>query len=279
MDCRSSAAITETHLAVNAAELGGNATARVRVMASDGINTASTDSGTFTVGRKPPEALILVPESAVTITVGAPLLLQGSAYDREDGTLASSALRWRSSLEGDLGTGEEKLVMLSPGKHVLTLTATDSNAMTGTATTTVTVSALAPLYVRRVNAGGASVHRHDGLVWAADKAFAAGSWGYTGGAAGTTTAPISKTLDDKLYQSYRIWPASATPGYRFTVPNGRYEVRLKFAEPGATAAGQRRFSVKIEGATVLSNYDIFAAAGGKNIAAPDKVFTVNVARR
>ena len=97
-----------------------------------------------------------------------------------------------------------------------------------------------------------------------------------GGAAGATTAPIGNTLDDRLYQAYRIWPASATPGYRFTVPNGRYEVRFKFAEPVATAAGQRRFSVKIEGATVLSNYDIFAAAGGKNTAAPDKVFTVNV---
>ena len=41
------------------------------------------------------------------------------------------------------------------------------------------------------------------------------------------------------------------------------------------AAGQRVFDVKAEGKVVLDNFDIFRAAGGKNIA-HDKTFTVEV---
>ncbi len=39
---------------------------------------------------------------------------------------------------------------------------------------------------------------------------------------------------------------------------------LYFEESFWTAAGQRTFAVAINGATVLSGFDIFAAAGGAN---------------
>jgi hypothetical protein len=41
-------------------------------------------------------------------------------------------------------------------------------------------------------------------------------------------------------------------------------VTLYFAESFWTAAGQRTFNVAINGATVLTAFDIFAAAGGAN---------------
>jgi len=47
-------------------------------------------------------------------------------------------------------------------------------------------------------------------------------------------------------------------------PGARYTVRLHFAEIFFNAAGQRIFNVAINGAAALSNFDIFAAAGGKN---------------
>ena len=54
----------------------------------------------------------------------------------------------------------------------------------------------------------------------------------------------------------------------YTVPNrtaGRsYTVTLYFAETYLTAAGQRLFSVSINGTSVLSSFDIFSAAGGQN---------------
>ena len=36
-----------------------------------------------------------------------------------------------------------------------------------------------------------------------------------------------------------------------------------FAEAAATAAGQRVFNVNVNGARVLTNFDVFAAAGGR----------------
>jgi len=41
-------------------------------------------------------------------------------------------------------------------------------------------------------------------------------------------------------------------------------VTLYFEESFWTAAGQRRFNVVINGATVLTQFDIFATAGGAN---------------
>ena len=63
--------------------------------------------------------------------------------------------------------------------------------------------------------------------------------------------------------------------YQFAVANGTYAVNLKFAENYATAAGQRSFNVIINGQTVLTNFDIFAAAGG-GFKALDRGFSASV---
>jgi hypothetical protein len=47
-------------------------------------------------------------------------------------------------------------------------------------------------------------------------------------------------------------------------PGASYTVRLHFAEIYWNSAGQRLFNVAINGATVLSDFDIYAAAGGKD---------------
>ncbi len=69
----------------------------------------------------------------------------------------------------------------------------------------------------------------------------------------------------QVYQTYRYGG-----GFTYTIPGltvgGNYTVRLHFAETYWTAAGKRVFNVAINGATVLSNFDIFSSAGGPNIA-------------
>jgi hypothetical protein len=131
-------------------------------------------------------------------------------------------------------------------------------------------------YEQRLNSGGALYTDDAAKQWAADQPFTTGSWGYVGGTISSTTATIGGTTAQPLYRKERNWNASATPGYRFSVSTGQYEVTLKFAETLYSAAGQRKFHINLEGNRVLNNYDIFAAAGGKNVAAPDKVFLVNV---
>ena len=133
-------ATTATQLVVNAAELAGGIAARVRVLATDGVNTSSDDSdAAFAIGSKGPSAFILAPTGDVRFMSGTPLWLQGYGYDLEDGTLEGSALRWRSDRDGDLGAGSQALVTLSPGQHVITLTAADKDGNAATASITVFV--------------------------------------------------------------------------------------------------------------------------------------------
>ncbi len=49
--------------------------------------------------------------------------------------------------------------------------------------------------------------------------------------------------------------------YRFMVPNGEYQVTLKFCEPYYSEPGRRVFDVQIEGKTVVSRLDVFAEVG------------------
>jgi fibronectin type 3 domain-containing protein len=80
-----------------------------------------------------------------------------------------------------------------------------------------------------------------------------------------TTAGVANAGPMQLYQSYRLGG-----GFTYTIPaltaGATYTVRLHFAETNFGAAGKRMFNVAINGAGVLSNFDIFAAAGGQNIA-------------
>jgi hypothetical protein len=74
-----------------------------------------------------------------------------------------------------------------------------------------------------------------------------------------TIGGIANPAPTAVYQSERYGDST------YTLPNltpgGAYLVRLHFAELFQTAAGQRVFNVVINGATVLSNFDIFAEVG------------------
>jgi malectin (di-glucose binding ER protein) len=65
-----------------------------------------------------------------------------------------------------------------------------------------------------------------------------------------------------VYQSERYGNDFA---FTFPVPKGeRYQVRLHFAEIFDDSPGRRIENVEINGQPVLTNLDIFAAAGGMN---------------
>ncbi|PSR54837.1 hypothetical protein AHMF7605_15665 [Adhaeribacter arboris] len=108
----------------------------------------------------------------------------------------------------------------------------------------------------RLNTGGSAVATSLGS-FSADNYFS----GTT--SVSTTAAAIANTTNDALYQDNRR--ATNNGGsfqYNIPVSNGSYTVKLHFAEIFHTAAGQRKFNVTAEGASWLSNYDIYTAAGG-----------------
>jgi hypothetical protein len=78
------------------------------------------------------------------------------------------------------------------------------------------------------------------------------------------TTPVAGTGDDYLYRNGRH---GASFSYNFPIQNGEYDVVLHFAEtwwgnlkPGGV--GSRRFNVDMEGQRKLTEYDIYAQAGG-----------------
>src|SRR6185369_14394094 len=108
-----------------------------------------------------------------------------------------------------------------------------------------------------------------GNVWAADTNF-------SGGWSGAGNPPTGGTSDPTLFQYERFGfgPNNATVPftYTFNVPTGTtYQVDLKFMENYFTAAGLRQFNVVINGTTVLTNFDVFTAAGGQ-LKAIDRYF-------
>ena len=95
-------------------------------------------------------------------------------------------------------------------------------------------------------------------------------------APGRRSTPAGCSARPRRRSTSRPGPGPApTFTYTFLPPTpGRYTVRLHFAELTAGAPGERLFDVDINGRPVLTNYDIFAAAGGLNTAVVEE-FTVD----
>jgi hypothetical protein len=136
----------------------------------------------------------------------------------------------------------------------------------------IPVSLVVPGYINRVNAGGKAYTDLAGNVWAADRRYTPGKWGYVNNSTVVTTKrKISGTADDLLYQSQR----QKVLEYRFDdLPSGVYQVELRFAELKNMAPNQRRFDVMMEGNIVLPFHDIALNVG--RFAADNHTVYVNV---
>ncbi|HTY87885.1 MAG TPA: alpha-amylase family glycosyl hydrolase, partial [Candidatus Acidoferrum sp.] len=122
-------------------------------------------------------------------------------------------------------------------------------------------------YLQRVSGGNpANVTDCSGSVWLADAAYSFGAFGYSGGTTGYLGNSISGICAgaQSLYQRERYSTSSGGFFYEFDCPEGVYESTLLEAETWWAAAGKRAFNVFIQGQQVLTNFDIYAAAGGSN---------------
>ena len=111
-----------------------------RILATpDGVHTATSDvTGLKLSPDRLPTARIVSPPdygpgAERTFLSGTNVLLIGSAYDLEDGSLdydinpAINTMVWSSSLDGALGSGPYvEISTLTVGVHVITLVVTDS---------------------------------------------------------------------------------------------------------------------------------------------------------
>lgn len=114
--------------------------------------------------------------------------------------------------------------------------------------------------VARVNAGGTAYTDLLGNVWAEEIGFF--NMGQT---SSNPSLAIAGTEDDPLYQSERYDSSADGADLEFStaVANGKYEVKLHFAETYSqiTAAGQRVFDVYAEEQLAIDDLDIFDRVG------------------
>jgi len=119
--------------------LPGDQTLSATVTDSDG-NTASHSVNISVLFNNAPSVEIHSPPNGISIVEGDQLVLDGYAFDSEDGDL-TAAIQWSSNIDATLGSGSGLIVTLAPGEHTLTASATDQWGKTTETTTAVTVVA------------------------------------------------------------------------------------------------------------------------------------------
>jgi fibronectin type 3 domain-containing protein len=121
--------------------------------------------------------------------------------------------------------------------------------------------------VLQIDAGGGAV-----TPFVADADFDSGT--EFSSSATINVAGVTNAAPAAVYQSVR-W----NPSFNYTLPGltsgTTYVVRLHFVELSFTASGQRLFNVAINGTSVLSNFDIFAAVGGNHALEKEFAATAN----
>ncbi len=109
----------------------------------------------------------------------------------------------------------------------------------------------------------------EGNVWLADQGFADGEV-----IARDDDMPIANTKDPSLYRTEHYDMTS----FSENVPNGKYTVKLHFAETyeGVTGPGERVFSFKVGGQPEFKDFDVWVKAGGPQHAHDVTVDNVDV---
>ncbi len=104
----------------------------------------------------------------------------------------------------------------------------------------------------------------EGNVWLADQGFADGEV-----ITRDDDMPIANTKDPALYRTEHYDMTS----FSENVPNGKYTVKLHFAETyeGITGPGERVFSFNVGGQNEFKDFDVWAKAGG-----PQRAYDVTV---
>lgn len=135
--------LQEAELRLSLTDLPATERGRFRITASDGYHLG-VDSSTspIVIPNTAPRVSILAPGDAHLALVGQTLAFRAQAGDRDE-PLADDRIRWTSSLDGFLGQGralERSASGLTPGEHLVTVSATDSAGASASASIRITVA-------------------------------------------------------------------------------------------------------------------------------------------
>ncbi len=129
-----------------------------RVVATDGVLTAKSDSPTYSLAAKPPSVQLLTAAGRVKLVFGQNINLIGQARDLQDGHVADSGLVWTDQKGVVRGRGTTlSLTQLPAGTTRMTLTATNSAGLSASASVELVVD-------DRVEPSGATLDVSPGQV-------------------------------------------------------------------------------------------------------------------
>ena len=241
------------------------------------VTLATNQAPTVNAGT---DQSITLPTSAVT--------LPSTASD-SDGSITAYSWTKQSGPAATMtnaNTSTLSASSMTAGTYVFRETVTDNSGATAYDDVTVVVNAApTPTVVYRVSAGNPNTLAASPINWVADTQTSPisyldpGCLNYTCGAT-TWTGTNTTGAPDNLFGPNRYSPGYAYASqmaWNFPLSSGTYDVNLYFAETpyagGVKTAGARVFGVKMEGNTVLNNFDIYATAG---MNAVKKTMTVTV---
>ncbi|MBN2147201.1 MAG: hypothetical protein JW726_07420 [Anaerolineales bacterium] len=122
--------LTGSTYLVDVADLQGTGGGLFRVMVSDGFSVGEDQSDAyFSIAGKPPVLTVSSLLNGGSGVQGSWFILSVSVYDKEDGLIPPESISWMSDIDGLLGTGNLLEVVLSPGIHLITVTAADQDGM------------------------------------------------------------------------------------------------------------------------------------------------------
>jgi hypothetical protein len=259
-------------------------------ISTTGLYTAPTTPQTGTVTltatsttdpTKTASMTINLTEGKLAITGGAATVVRSMStqFGTQLNGGAYSNVTWSASLGTISATGLYTAPDPLAANTTATITATSTDDATLTASTTVTL--LANINPIRINTGDyyQSVTDAAKNVWLTDRnydigmAYSASPYDITGtGLDGVALTPTSAMAPIYNSRRYSLYTPQNQFNYKFSLPNGTYQVTLLFANYDSTPH-RFIFNVTANGTPVISNYDPDSV--GLNVASSQQ-FTVAV---
>jgi hypothetical protein len=109
---------------VEAERLPGGERCRFRAIATAGLRAAQADTEPFELALSRRRLYVSTPDDLCGSAPGA-VALRAFVDTRGHGAIAPHEIRWRSSLEGELGVGLDLIAQLGEGRHEIAVTAPD----------------------------------------------------------------------------------------------------------------------------------------------------------
>lgn len=109
-------------LLVDLDRLPGGKSCKLALLVSDGVRVSRSESPAFANQIKPCVAMILKPADGATFKEGEAVEMVGQGFYLEEQKAEKSEIRWESSKNGLLGTGQMiAAANLSKGEHIITV--------------------------------------------------------------------------------------------------------------------------------------------------------------